>query len=61
MGVRQSQALIVNLALGGDYPAGVNKVSAPYRGLPESTVRAIQNDRVSILVDWVRVTEVAGT
>jgi len=29
---------------------------APYPGLPESTVRAIQNDEVKILVDWVRVT-----
>src|SRR3954469_4345110 len=53
--------LIVNLALGGNYPFAVNKVSTPYRGLAESTVHAIQNDRVTILIDWVRVTEVAGT
>jgi len=47
--------LIVNLALGGNYPFGVNKAAAPYRGLPETTVRAIQRDEVRILVDWVRV------
>ena len=48
--------VIVNFALGGDYPFGVNKVSTPYRGLPESTVRAIQDGKVMMLVDWVRVT-----
>ena len=48
--------LIVNFALGGDYPFGVNKTSTPYRGLPDATVRAIQDDKVMMLVDWVRVT-----
>jgi beta-glucanase (GH16 family) len=48
--------LIVNLALGGNYPFDVNKAATPYRGLPESTVRAIQKEEVKILVDWVRVT-----
>ena len=48
--------LIVNLALGGNYPFGVNKAETPYRGLPETTVRAIQQNTVKILVDWVRVT-----
>ena len=48
--------LIVNLALGGDYPFGVNKTNTPYRGLPETTVRAIQQNKVQILVDWIRVT-----
>ncbi len=52
--------LIVNLALGGNYPFGVNKVSAPYRGLPESTVHAIQEDKARVLVDWVRVTAPAS-
>ena len=47
--------LIVNLALGGNYPFAVNKVSTPYRGLPASTVRAIQQDKVKILVDWIRI------
>jgi beta-glucanase (GH16 family) len=48
--------LIVNLALGGNYPESVNHVAAPYRGLPETTVRAIRNDQVRVLVDWIRVT-----
>jgi beta-glucanase (GH16 family) len=48
--------VIVNFALGGDYPFGVNKVSTPYRGLPEPTLRAIQDDKVVMLVDWIRVT-----
>jgi beta-glucanase (GH16 family) len=47
--------LILNLALGGNYPFAVNKTDAPYRGLPESTVRAIQRNDAKVLVDWVRV------
>lgn len=49
--------LIVNLALGGTYPHGVNKVEAPYPGLSDATVAAIRSEKVSILVDWVRVTQ----
>ena len=48
--------LILNLALGGDFPAAVNKIKTPYHGLAESTVQAIQRDEPRILVDWVRVT-----
>lgn len=48
--------LIVNLALGGDYPHGVNKITEPYRGMSAATVQAIQSDVVSIMVDWIRVT-----
>jgi hypothetical protein len=48
--------LIVNLALGGGYPRGVNGTKAPYVGLPESTIRLIQRDSAAVLVDWVRVT-----
>jgi beta-glucanase (GH16 family) len=47
--------LIVNLALGGDFPAGVNQTTAPYRGLPVATVKAVQADEPKIFVDWVRV------
>jgi beta-glucanase (GH16 family) len=49
--------LILNLALGGNYPAGVNKAATPYPGLPGTTVKAIQADEPRILVDWVRVTK----
>ena len=48
--------LILNLALGGNFPAAVNKVKTPYHGLAESTVQAIQRNESRILVDWVRVT-----
>ena len=47
--------LIVNLALGGAYPRGVNGTKEPYVGLPESTVRLIQRDSAAVLVDWIRV------
>jgi len=48
--------LILNLALGGNYPQSVNKSAGPYPGLPDATVRSIQNDEPTIVVDWVRVT-----
>jgi beta-glucanase (GH16 family) len=48
--------LILNLALGGNYPAKVNGATTPYAGLPEATVRSIQNDEPKIVIDWVRVT-----
>lgn len=51
-----SKHIILNFALGGDYPFGVNGVTTPYRGLPQSTVDAIKAGEVEMLVDWVRVT-----
>jgi len=48
--------LILNVALGGQYPQSVNKVSSPYAGLPQATVDLLQADAVRVLVDWVRVT-----
>ncbi|HEX6059629.1 MAG TPA: glycoside hydrolase family 16 protein [Gemmatimonadaceae bacterium] len=49
--------LILNLALGGVYPASVNGAREPYLGLPASTVEAIRRNEVRVLVDWVRVTK----
>jgi beta-glucanase (GH16 family) len=49
--------LIVNLALGGQYPQSVNKVTEPYVGLPESTVDLIAADKAVMVVDWIRVTQ----
>jgi beta-glucanase (GH16 family) len=49
--------IILNLALGGGYPAAVNGVRAPYPGLPETTVRRVQDGHARLLVDWVRVTQ----
>ena len=48
--------VIVNLALGGNFPAAVNKVTTPYHGLPEATVQSIQKDEPKVQVDWVRIT-----
>jgi beta-glucanase (GH16 family) len=48
--------LILNLALGGTYPASVNSAGAPYPGLSAAAVQSIKNDDVKVIVDWVRVT-----
>ena len=48
--------IVLNFALGGDYPFAINSVVTPYRGLPQSTVDAILAGEVEMLVDWVRVT-----
>jgi beta-glucanase (GH16 family) len=47
---------ILNLALGGDYPAGVSGTRSPYPGIPEATVQLIKDGKAKVLVDWVRVT-----
>lgn len=49
--------VILNFALGGGYPAAINKVTSPYPGLPDVTVQLIKEDKVQMLVDWVRVTK----
>jgi len=49
--------LILNFALGGGYPGGVNKVKTPYFGLPDATVDLIRQGKIKILVDWVSVTK----
>jgi len=48
--------LILNFALGGQYPQSVNHATTPYPGLPVETVDLIKAGRVRMLVDWVRVT-----
>lgn len=49
--------LILNLAIGGIYPAKTNGVAEPYYGLPQETLDRIIADGVAIQVDWVRVTQ----
>lgn len=49
--------LILNFALGGAYPASVNKVKEPYLGLPSSSVELIKQGKCKIWVDWVKVTQ----
>jgi beta-glucanase (GH16 family) len=48
--------LILNLALGGNYPKKVNGTITPYPGLSDAAVRSIRKGEVQVLVDWVRVT-----
>jgi beta-glucanase (GH16 family) len=49
--------IILNFALGGGYPEGVNKIKAPYPGLSESTVNKIKAGDAKVFVDWVLVTK----
>ena len=49
--------VILNLALGGNYPFAVNKTATPYKGLPAATVQAINDGKAAVLIDWVRVTQ----
>ncbi|WP_431032118.1 discoidin domain-containing protein [Streptomyces sp. P6-2-1] len=49
------QYVILNLALGGAYPAGWNQVTEPYWGLPQSSVDKIAQGGVEADIDWVRV------
>jgi beta-glucanase (GH16 family) len=48
--------LILNFALGGGYPNGVNKVTQPYFGLPQTSVDKIKAGKAKVFVDWVLVT-----
>jgi len=48
--------ILLNCALGGIYPASVNRIESPYLGLAESTVQFIKDDQARVLIDWVRVT-----
>lgn len=49
--------IILNFALGGGYPNGVNKVSTPYFGLSQSSVNKIKAGQAEMVVDWVLVTK----
>ena len=49
--------LILNLALGGNYPRAENGAAGRYPGLPDSTARRVRAGGAAVLVDWVRVTE----
>lgn len=53
----RAQYIILNFALGGSYPQGVNNITSPYPGLPQSTVDRIKASEIQIEVDWVRVWE----
>ncbi|GAA2825498.1 discoidin domain-containing protein [Crossiella cryophila] len=51
----QNQYVILNFALGGAYPAGHNKVTQPYWGLPQSSVDRVRDGVIRTEIDWVRV------
>ncbi len=50
--------IILNAAIGGAYPNGVNSVTTPYFGVPQETVDKVKAGNVQMDVDWVRVTQV---
>jgi hypothetical protein len=47
--------LILNVALGGNYPQAVNHATTPYPGLPQATVDLIKAGKATMMVDWVKV------
>jgi beta-glucanase (GH16 family) len=49
--------LILNFALGGGYPHGVNKLEKPYYGMSQQTVDKIKSGDAMVWVDWVLVTK----
>ncbi|ASU79683.1 hypothetical protein CDG81_16980 [Actinopolyspora erythraea] len=51
------QYMILNFALGGTYPQGVNGVTQPYPGIPQSTVDKVASGSSRYLIDWVRVSQ----
>lgn len=53
----QKHFLILNFAIGGNYPFKVNGIQKPYYGISETTVRAIQNNEIRLLIDWIKVTQ----
>jgi beta-glucanase (GH16 family) len=48
--------LILNVAIGGNYPQAVNHAQTPYPGVPAETVELIKSGAATMMVDWVRVT-----
>jgi beta-glucanase (GH16 family) len=51
----QPKYIILNFALGGNYPFKINGVRNPYLGLPEETAQLIRRNEVRLCVDWVKV------
>lgn len=47
--------IILNLAVGGGYPFGLNGATTPYYGVPQSTANLIAQTPQVMEVDWVRV------
>lgn len=52
--------LILNLALGGEYPRKTNGVTEPCYGLPDASAALIRDQGAAIQIDWVKVTQAAS-
>lgn len=50
--------LILNLAIGGEYPYKINRFKAPYYGLPPASADLIRREGAAIQIDWVRVEKI---
>ncbi|MDC0713488.1 family 16 glycosylhydrolase [Stigmatella sp. ncwal1] len=50
----KAQYIILNLAVGGGYPAGVNGATTPYYGVPQSTADLITRTPQVFEIDYVR-------
>ena len=51
--------MILNLAVGGEFPRKINGVQKPYYGLPAATAKRLEESGLAIQIDWVRVTQLA--
>lgn len=49
--------IILNFALGGGYPHGVNQIAAPYFGISQASLDKIKANQAKVFVDWVLVTK----
>ncbi|AKQ63781.1 Endo-1,4-beta-xylanase A precursor [Myxococcus hansupus] len=49
--------IILNLAVGGTYPFGLNGARTPSFGVPQSTLDHIRNTAPALEVDWVRYSQ----
>lgn len=51
----RKQYLLLNFAVGGNYPHNVNAITTPYYGMPQTTADKIARGELAMEVDWVRV------
>ncbi|RKG91928.1 glycoside hydrolase family 16 protein [Corallococcus terminator] len=49
--------IILNFAVGGTYPSGVNGAKEPYFGVPQATADLLRQGPQTMEVDWVRVSQ----
>ena len=52
-----SKFLILNFALGGAFPVKINGIKKPFYGMPDSTLDLIKQQKATMTIDWVRVTQ----